>query len=222
MAHSVTRAAIVAVAISAASVANAGTITGYLFTDANAAAANATLAQFTALGGASSANAKFSFSGTTNFTNAPGNNSNVTTIDQFLGSGSGSGGGGVAAIGGTTGSHILNNTYFYFTGLVGLKSGANLFTITHDDGFELNIDGVSPHPIISTPGPTAPFPTTYTVNAPSAGNYNFELAYGETAGGPAQLTVFGGTLQVSEAGSLAVLGGGMGLLGFAGSRRRRA
>ena len=200
-----------ALAASVATAASAGTITGYVFTDANAAAANATLGQFATLGGAAGANATFNFNGTANFTGS--GDSTVDTIDQFLASG------GVAGIGGTTGSHVLNNSYFYFTGTVGLNAGNNTFTITHDDGLQLNIDGIGL--VVDQPGPTAPVATTYTVNAPTAGNYTFELSYGETAGGPAQITVFGGSLiPAPEPASVAILG--MGVLGAAFGLRRRA
>ncbi len=119
-------AAITATALSTQ--AHAGVVTGYVFTDQLAASSNATLAQFSALGGAGAANATFTFNGTANFDNrklAPGDSA-ANTIDQFLGTG------GVAAIGGATGAHILNNTYFYFTGSVGLHAGGNSFTITHE------------------------------------------------------------------------------------------
>lgn len=192
--------------------ANAGSITGYIFTDQPGAAANATLAQFAALGGAGGANATFTVGGTTNFSDAAPfgtGDSTTTTIDQFLMSGG-------TSVGGATGAHILNETYFYFTGTVGLHAGANTFTITHDDGLQFNIDGIGL--AVDAPGPTAPVPATFTVNAPSAGNYTFELSYGETAGGPAQITVFGGTL-VPEPGSMAILGLGFAAAAF-GVRRR--
>ena len=200
-----------ALAASVATAATAGTVTGYIFTDQSAASMDATLAQFTALGGAAGANATFTFNGTANFTGS--GNSNVDTIDQFLASG------GVAAVGGTTGSHTLTDSYFYFTGSVGLNAGNNTFTITHDDGFTFNIDGIGL--VVNQPGPTAPVATTFVVTAPTAGNYNFQFAYGECCGGPAQITVLGGTLiPAPEPASVALLG--MGVLGAAFGLRRRA
>lgn len=71
----------------------------------------------------------------------------------------------------------LNNTYFYFTGQLFLNAGANSFVVGHDDGLQLNIDGIGL--VVDRPGPTALNETPFTVTAPSAGTYNFELSYGE-------------------------------------------
>lgn len=204
-----TRAAIAALALTAASVASAAPITAYVFLNEPGAAGNATLGQFAALGGAGAADLTFTFEGTANFTGS--GNSTVDTINSFIASG------GVAPIAG--GDAILNNSYFYFTGTVGLDAGANPFTITHDDGLQLNIDGIGL--VVDQPGPTAPVATAYVVNAPTAGNYGFQLSYGEVAGGPAQITVFGGTLIVDapEPGAIALFG--LGTLGVAFASRRR-
>ena len=204
MIRTLTIAAIAATAF----VAQANATTGYVFLNQPGAAGNATLAQFAALGGAGAADITFNFNGTASFTGS--GDSTVDTINSFIATG------GVGPVAG--GTAILNNSYFYFTGTVGLNAGNNVFTITHDDGFEFNIDGIGT--VVSEPGPTPPVATTFNVNAPAAGTYTFQFSYGETAGGPAQITVLGGTLQVvPEAGSLAVLAAGMGILGL-GLRRR--
>jgi hypothetical protein len=91
--------------------------------------------------------------------------------------------GGAPAIYGPNGT--MNETYFYFTGSISLNAGANSFVVGHDDGVQLNIDGIGL--VVNQPGPTALDETPFTVNAPSAGNYNFELSYGETSGPPASL-----------------------------------
>ena len=78
-----------------------------------------------------------------------------------------------------------DNTYYLFTGNVFLNAGANSFVIPHDDGLQLNIDGIGL--VVDQPGPTAPVSTPFTVTAPSAGSYNFELSYGECCGPPAEL-----------------------------------
>ena len=79
----------------------------------------------------------------------------------------------------------LDNTYFYFTGTLFLNAGANTFVVGHDDGLQLNIDGIGL--VVDQPGPTALAETPFTVTAPSAGNYTFELSYGECCGPPASL-----------------------------------
>ena len=42
-----------------------------------------------------------------------------------------------------TAATTLNDAYMLFTGQISLDAGANVFTITHDDGLQLNIDGIS-------------------------------------------------------------------------------
>ncbi|HEV2392600.1 MAG TPA: hypothetical protein VG146_09585, partial [Verrucomicrobiae bacterium] len=79
----------------------------------------------------------------------------------------------------------LDNTYFYFAGSIVLYAGANSFLVGDDDGVQLNIDGIGL--VVNRPGHT-PFQETYfTVTAPSAGTYHFELSYGEAFGPPAAL-----------------------------------
>jgi hypothetical protein len=79
----------------------------------------------------------------------------------------------------------LNNTYFYFTGNLFLNAGVNSFVVGHDDGLQLNIDGIGL--VVDRPGPTALDETPFNVTAPSAGTYHFELSYGECCGPPASL-----------------------------------
>ncbi len=79
----------------------------------------------------------------------------------------------------------LDNTLFLFTGSVFLNSGANTFVVGHDDGLQLNIDGIGM--VVDDPGPTALAETPFTVTAPSSGEYSFELSYGECCGPPASL-----------------------------------
>ena len=79
----------------------------------------------------------------------------------------------------------LNNTYFYFTGSIFLNAGTNYFLVGDDDGVQLNIDGIGL--VVNRPGKTALQETFFTVTAPSAGTYHFELSYGEAYGPPAAL-----------------------------------
>ena len=103
-----------------------------------------------------------------------------------------------------------------------LHAGDNLFSVSHDDGLQLNIDGVGL--VVDQPGPHSPTLTPFTAHATTAGNYNFQLSYGECCGGPAELIV---DLRGSPVGgapepvtwSLMIMG-----FGAAGAmlRRRRA
>ncbi len=196
----------VAAALALPAAANAS-ITVSIYTDQPAAAADATIAQAAGL----TANATVSV-GAINFTDAPGNDSTNFTVGAFLNN--------PAGLDPTVASHILNNTYFLFTGTTFLNAGANSFVIPHDDGLQLDIAGIGR--VVDQPGPTAPVSTPFTVNAPSAGSYAFTLAYGETAGGPAVLgftvndTPVGGT---PEPATWAMMLGGFGLVGY--SLRRR-
>lgn len=188
------------------SAANA-TITVSIYTNQPAAAANATIAQAAGL----IADATITV-GAINFTDAPGNDSKNFTVGAFLNNPAGLS----AAVAGAT----LNNTYFLFTGSTFLNAGANSFVIPHDDGLQLNIAGIGL--VVDQPGPTSPTNTPFTVNAPSAGLYNFTLSYGETAGGPAVLAfnVNGAPVGgVPETATWMLMVAGFGLVGT--SLRRR-
>jgi hypothetical protein len=118
----------------------------------------------------------------------------------------------------------LNNSYFYFTGTISLNAGNNSFVVSHDDGLQLNIDTIGL--VVNAPGPSSPSNTPFNVNAPTAGDYAFELSYGETLGAPAELiwSVNGVTVTSTtpEPGSLALLGmGAFSMLGYAWRRKRQ-
>ncbi len=197
-------AALVGAALPAA--ANAVT-TVQIYVDQAAAASNATIAQAAGLTADATVNV-----GAINFTDAPGNDSTTFTVGAFLNN--------PAGLSAAVANHILNNTYFLFTGTTFLNAGANSFVVPHDDGLELALTGLGI--VLSQPGPTSPVDTPFTVVAPTKGTYGFQLAYGETAGGPAVLgftvndTPVGGT---PEPESWALMIAGFGLVG-AFQRRR--
>jgi hypothetical protein len=116
----------------------------------------------------------------------------------------------------------LNNTYFYLTGQTYLNAGNNSFVVAHDDGLQLNIDGIGL--VVDQPGPTSPVDTPFNVLAPTAGLYNFELSYGETAGPPAELKFaingapVGGVPEPATWGMMLL---GFGGIGMAMRTRRR-
>jgi hypothetical protein len=140
-------------------------------------------------------------------------NSDGTTIDQFLGS----------SIGGAVGGHALNNTVFLFTGSTFLNAGNNSFVVPHDDGLQLNFDGIGL--VVNAPGPTGEVDTPFNVNVATAGMYNFEMSYGECCGGPAVIRfdingapVTGGVPEPATWGLMLVGFGGLGAM----MRRRRS
>lgn len=145
-----------------------------------------------------------------------GNNSNpildpTYSLSGFLTSG----GDSIAYL--TGGSHSgdsINNDVFEFTGTTTLVGGQT-YTINHDDGMILFINGVK---VIDSGSPTPSIPSSFVASA--SGTFSFELLYAEVNGAPATLAGnIGSTAATPEPGSIVLFGSG--LLAAAGAIRRR-
>lgn len=165
---------------------------------------NATIAQALGLGAANA-------TGTVSGINFSTTNSDGITVGQWLGN---------PAISSTT----LDNSYMLFTGQILLTAGANAFTIAHDDGVQLAIDGISGF-AVNAPGPTSPTTTPFTITAPTTGTYTYHLSYGECCDGPAVLQWLYTNGQpvgsVPEPATWAMMLLGFGGIGMAMRRQRR-
>jgi len=204
---------------------------GEVWQNQSAAAADAVLTASTSLG---APDATFT---TTAFNYNPTHGNSVYSLGPFLNNptftnqssnfasqasyGSGTDG-GFPKIYGPNGT--MDNTYFYFTGTIFLSAGNNSFVVGHDDGLQLNITGIGL--VVNSPGPTSFTNTPFNVNVPTAGSYNFQLSYGETAGPPAALvwTINGAPpVGVPEPSSLTLAGLGLAsLFGYGWRKRRQA
>ena len=116
---------------------------------------------------------------------------------------------------------VADNLELVITGSLFLNAGNNSFVVGHDDGAVLNITGFGN--VVNAPGPTSFSNSPFTVNAASAGMYNFTLEYTECCGAPADLlfTVNSAPVGAStpEPSSIALFG--TGLFAAAGIARRR-
>jgi hypothetical protein len=111
---------------------------------------------------------------------------------------------------------IQKGTLVNLTGMISVTTG-QIFTVTHDDGLTLTINGLS---VVSAPGPTAPVPTT-GIYTGASGTFNFQLVYTECCGGPAVLELQAVPGPIVGAGLPGLLFAGGGLLGW-WRRKRKA
>ena len=180
-------------------------VTASIYTNQQAAAENATLAQQGTLGPASATTTV----GVMNFN--PSDSTGVSTIGDFLNN--------PAGLDPSVASANIDNTYFVFTGQLYLLAGANALDLRYDDGVELSIDGVTAW---SDPDPTAATDNAFVYNTLTAGYHNFALSYGECCTLPAtlQFSVNGNYVgDVPEPATWAMMLLGFGAIGVAMRRR---
>jgi hypothetical protein len=79
-----------------------------------------------------------------------------------------------------------DNTLMVFTGSIFLSAGDNNFTVEHDDGLNITLDG-GIGTALDVPGPTGAVSTPFDIVATTAGVYNYTLSYDECCGPPAVL-----------------------------------
>jgi hypothetical protein len=162
--------------VSFASLAQANTVTGSIWENDSTGANNATIANIPV----TTPDVTFSTTSPLNFSAGFGPGGLPYTINEFLTSGAGS----TILTGASQLGNTMLNTFFNFQGTVSVTNGQT-FTVAHDDGLTLVIDGLH---VIDAPGPTSPTTTTVTYTGPT-GNFAFDLAYGECCGAPARLAI---------------------------------
>lgn len=194
-------AATLAATVAYADMAQAA-LSGEFWSGATTCASNATLA---CVGGLGAPTGMFTTSGMLNFNS---NGATDYTVGSWLGTG------GVSYSGPDAGG-TLDNTAWEFSGKAFVTKGET-FTITHDDGVSLYIDGMALSGFTS--GPTGSATETGTWTGKS-GVYSLQLVYGECCGAPGVLST--SIAGVPEASTWAMMVAGFAGLGFAGYRASR-
>jgi hypothetical protein len=147
----------------------------------NTCASLATQAEFTACDTPSTPTVTFSASGLDfssygNISNT-GNPTADYTVGSFLNSlGYAS---GITYSNGLTSGATANQMLYEFTGTA-LFTNGETYTIAHDDGATLVVNGVT---VLSASSPTPPTTSTFTYTG-TTGTYNFNFAYGECCSAP--------------------------------------
>lgn len=143
-----------------------------------------------------------------NFYGGPMNSSPSYTVGGFLNSN-----GSVATLSPGLGSMNLDNKEIQFMGSSYFAAGT--YSITHDDGVFLYLNGSSMCTVCS-PLPTTANTDTFMIG--TSGMYSFDLLYAETNGAPAVLD-FPTMTATPEPSTFVLLGSG--LMSVAGLVRRR-
>ncbi|MGA8572751.1 MAG: hypothetical protein ACLP7A_05490 [Desulfobaccales bacterium] len=140
-----------------------------------------------------------------------------STVAQWLSTG------GAYNVSGTAGAlntqmstNDTTGTIIELTGVIAVTHGES-FSITHDDGMSLYIDGID---VLSSPGPTSATTTTGTYTG-ATGDYAFALVYCEVDGPPAVLEGdLPGVVAPLPPSALLLGTGLLGLVGLAWRKRQ--
>ncbi|MFD0982068.1 VPLPA-CTERM sorting domain-containing protein [Tropicimonas aquimaris] len=138
--------------------------------------------------------------------------SSSATVGQFLGV-------DAASLTGSA-STSLATSVFRFTGQIYLSGGSQTFSVSSDDGFWLDVDGIR----VADFGSNRGFTTTTVIDSSfAAGFHDFELVYWENAGSAGiEAALNGATLEpVPLPASLSLALAGFAGLGVAARRRTR-